>query len=380
VREDVQGIRVIKALSKTETEHKRFNEVNSSLVKDETRAGVIMGTVNPVLTMLMNFGIVAVIALSANRVAVGRSTPETVIAFMQYFTQISMAMMTVTRMFVMYTKSAASAARISEVLETNSEIKTESEELYPIKYTENHIEINNVSFSYLGKKNDIENIDLKIKKGDRIGIIGATGSGKSTIIRMLLRFYDVNEGEILIDGRNIKTILPEEFYSKFGVAMQYDFLYADTIEENIKLGRDISREDVERAAKIAQAHDFITAFPDGYGHILSQKGTNISGGQKQRLLIARAIAAKPEILILDDSSSALDYKTDAMLRRALSDKLSDTTVITVAQRVSSVMSCNTILVLDEGKIIGMGTHSELLESCTHYREISNSQVGGAFVE
>lgn len=380
VREDVQGIRVIKALSKTETEHKRFNEVNSSLVKDETRAGVIMGTVNPVLTMLMNFGIVAVIALSANRVSVGRSTPETVIAFMQYFTQISMAMMTVTRMFVMYTKSAASAARISEVLETKSEIRTECEELYPIKDTENHIEVNNVSFSYLGKKNDIENINLKIKKGDRIGIIGATGSGKSTLIRMILRFYDVDEGEILINGRNVKTIPPEEFYSKFGVAMQYDFLYADTIEENIKLGREISLEDVERAAKIAQAHDFITAFPEGYGHILSQKGTNISGGQKQRLLIARAIAARPEILILDDSSSALDYKTDAMLRRALSDELSDTTVITVAQRVSSVMSCNTILVLDEGKIIGVGTHSELLESCTHYREINNSQVGGAFVE
>lgn len=380
VREDVQGIRVIKALSKTDTEHRRFNNVNASLMKDESRAGIIMGSVNPILTMLMNFGIVAVIVLSASRVAGGRSSPATVIAFMQYFTQISMAMMTVTRMFVMYTKSAASANRISEVLNTHSDIKTESVEIYPVKESEYHIEINNLSFSYLGKQNDLENINIRLKKGDRLGIIGATGSGKSTLTKMLLRFYDPQSGEVLIDGRNIKTIPGEELYSKFGIAMQYDFLYADTIEENIKLGRDISHEEVEKAAKIAQAHEFISSFGDGYSHILSQKGTNISGGQKQRLLIARAICADPEILILDDSSSALDYKTDAMLRRALAEELSETTVITVAQRVSSVMSCDIIVVLDKGKIIGMGTHEELLKSCIEYREISDSQVGGAFVE
>ncbi len=380
VREDVQGIRVIKALSKTDTEHKRFNDVNASLMKDETRAGIIMGSVNPILTMLMNFGIVAVIVLSASRVAGGKSSPATVIAFMQYFTQISMAMMTVTRMFVMYTKSAASANRIAEVLNTHSDIKTESIEIYPEKESEFHVEINDLSFSYLGKQNDIENINIRLKKGDRLGIIGATGSGKSTITKMLLRFYDPQSGEVLIDGRNIKTIPPEELYPRFGVAMQYDFLYADTIEENIKLGRDVSHEDVEKAAKIAQAHEFITSFSDGYSHVLSQKGTNISGGQKQRLLIARAIASNPEILILDDSSSALDYKTDAMLRRALSEELSDTTVITVAQRVSSVMSCDVIVVLDKGKIIGMGTHEALLKSCLEYREISDSQVGGAIVE
>ncbi|MBR6807799.1 MAG: ABC transporter ATP-binding protein [Clostridia bacterium] len=380
VREDIQGIRVIKALSKTETEHRRFNDVNSSLVKDETKAGIIMGSVNPILTMLMNFGIVAVIALSASRVSVGKSSPATVIAFMQYFTQISMAMMTVTRMFVMYTKSAASANRIAEVLNTSSEIKTESCDEYPLRESDYHIEFNGLSFSYLGKQNDLEDINIRLKKGEKLGIIGSTGSGKSTLTKMLLRFYDPQKGEVLIDGRNVKTIPPDELYRKFGIAMQYDFLYADTIEENIKLGRPISHENVEKAARIAQAHEFISSFDDGYSHILSQKGTNISGGQKQRLLIARAIAAEPEILILDDSSSALDYKTDAMLRRALAEELSSTTVITVAQRVSSVMSCDVIVVLDKGKIIGIGTHDELLKTCLEYREISDSQVGGAIVE
>ena len=213
-----------------------------------------------------------------------------------------------------------------------------------------------------------------------IGIIGATGSGKSTLIRLLMRFYDVNEGAVRIDGRDIRTIPAAELYPMFGISMQHDFLYNETIKENIDLGRKLSDEEIISAAKIAQAHDFITSFPDGYEHLLSQKATNISGGQKQRLLIARAIAAKPKILVLDDSSSALDYKTDANLRRALKENLADTTVVTVAQRVSSVKDCDLILVLDEGKIIGAGKHEELLSSCLEYREISESQMGGAIVE
>ena len=380
VREDVQGIRVIKALSKTDYEHRRYDRVNRALIGDEIRAGVTMGGVNPIMTMLMNVGSALVIGISASRISGGLSKPETVIAFMQYFTQVSMAMMTVTRMFMMYTKCAASAGRIAEVINSGEEIRVESKADFPDKDTDSHIMFENIDFSYRGKKNNLTNISFSAKKGSTVGIIGATGSGKSTVIRLLLRFYDTDRGGIYINGENIRTIEKDRLYKMFGSAMQYDFLYADTVEENISFGRDIPHEDIESAAKIAQAHDFISAFPEGYGHLLSPHGTNISGGQKQRVLISRAIAAKPEILILDDSSSALDYKTDAALRKALAENLTDTTVITVAQRVSSVKDCDLILVLYEGRIIGSGAHEYLLETCEEYREISESQMGGAFVD
>ncbi len=380
VREDAQGIRVIKALSKADYEHRRYDKVNRNLIHDETVAGVIMGSVNPIMTFLMNGGIVAVIALSAFRVAEGLSSAETVIAFMQYFTLISMAMMSVTRIFVMYTKSAASANRIAEVLNSGEDLPLKTEEEYPAIKTDAHIMFENVSFSYKGKRNDLDKISFSIPRGGSVGIIGATGSGKSTLIKLLLRFYDVDEGAVYIDGRDIRTIDKEKLYAMFGTAMQYDFLYADTIEENIRFGRAVSHDQIVHAAKIAQADDFIMSFADGYEHKLSQKGTNISGGQKQRVLISRALAARPEILILDDSSSALDYKTDAALRNALAAHMQDTTLVTVAQRVSSIKDCDLILVLDEGKIIGIGQHEHLLETCEEYREISDSQMGGAFVE
>lgn len=380
VREDAQGIRVIKALSKREYEHCRYDRVNKALVNDEVHAGVIVGAVHPIMTVFMNMGSVAVIVLAATFVSNGMSDPETIIAFMQYFTHISMAMMAVTRMFVMYSKSSASAARIEEVLLAEEEIVNKTKEEFPDKNTNSHIVFDDVTFSYNGKRNNIENIDFELKKGGHLGIIGATGSGKSTVIKLLLRFYDIEKGGIYIDGENIKTIPKSELYKKFGSALQYDFLYSESIEENIRFGRDLSFEEVKRAAKIAQADDFIKEFSEGYSHKLSPHGTNISGGQKQRILISRAIAAEPEILILDDSSSALDYKTDAALRKAMKESLSDATIITVAQRVSSVKDCDLILVLDEGKIIGKGKHKELLENCTEYKEISDSQMGGAFVE
>ncbi len=380
VREDSQGIRVIKALSKTDCEHRRYDGVNSVLVKDETRAGTIMGSVNPIMTTIMNMCSVAVIALSAGRVTDGLSQPETVIAFMQYFTQISMAMMAVSRMFVMYTKCAASARRISEVMREEADVTVKSKDDYPDVVSNSHIVFDDVTFSYNGKHNDVEHIDFSLPKGSSLGIIGATGSGKSTVIKLLLRFYDVSAGHIYINGEDVRTIDKKRLYAMFGSALQYDFLYADTIEENICFGRDISREQVVRAATIAQADDFIEAFPDGYRHILSQHGTNISGGQKQRLLISRAIAANPDILILDDSSSALDYKTDASLRRALSENMHDTTIITVAQRVSSIKDCDLIMVLDGGKIVALGTHDALMAGCVEYREISESQMGGAFID
>jgi len=286
--------------------------------------------------------------------------------------------MSLSRMFIMYTKCAASARRIAAVLE--------APETFPVTEddgkgnTFEHISFENVNFSYLGKKNNLENISLTLPKGGSLGIIGATGSGKSTFIKLLLRFYDVDFGTIRINGKKISSYTKEELTSMFGVALQNDFLYAGTIEENIRFGRTISDEAVEAAAKIAQAHDFITAFPDGYRHMISSKGTNLSGGQRQRVLIARAIASHPEILILDDSSSALDYKTDRNLRQALKESMSDSTVITVAQRVSSVKDSDLIIVLEDGKIIGKGKHDDLLKSCPEYKQISDSQMGGAILD
>lgn len=379
VREDSEGIRVIKALSKNDYENRRYEKVNEGLSADERRAGIIMGLPNPIMTLLMNVGITAVVAFSAVRVAGHTSDVETVIAFMQYFTQISMAMMALSRMFVMFTKSSASAHRISEILLAESELVLVKDES-PIDENAPHISFENVSFSYLGKVNDIDKVSFDLPRGGSLGIIGATGSGKSTLVKLLMRFYDVGEGKIKIGGRDVRSYTHAELCRMFGSAMQNDFLYADTVEENIKFGRDISHEDVLYGARVAQAHGFITEIPDGYGHMLTPKGTNLSGGQRQRLLIARAVAAHPEILVLDDSSSALDYKTDAALRRALAEELSDTTVVTVAQRVSSVKDCDLILVLEGGRVIGMGTHDTLLDSCLEYREISDSQMGGAFVE
>ena len=378
VREDAQGIRVIKALSRVDYENARYDKANRTLKRNETKAGVIMGIVNPIMTLLMNTGIVAVIAVSAYFVANDTSSATTVIAFMQYFTLISMAMMSLSRMFVMYTKCAASARRISQVMEMENELK-----VFPDDGkgdTSRHISFENVSFSYLGKANNIKNVSFALKKGQTLGIIGATGSGKSTLLRLLMRFYDVDSGKIRIYGKDVRSYTREDLTAMFGVVFQNDFLYAGSIEENIRFGRDFSQSDMIDAAKIAQAHDFISSFPAGYAHHISTGGTNLSGGQRQRVLLSRAIAGRPEILILDDSSSALDYKTDANLRQALSGALPDSTVITVAQRVSSVKNCDLILVIDEGAIIGCGKHEDLMESCSEYREISESQMGGAFLE
>ena len=378
VREDAQGIRVIKALSKVDYENARYDTANQALKRNETRAGVIMGVVNPIMTLLMNTGIVAVVAVSAYLVSSGISSSATVIAFMQYFTLISMAMMSLSRMFVSYTKCAASANRISLVMSKESELTLCEDDGKGDPSI--HVSFENVTFSYLGTKKNLRDISFSLRKGEALGIIGATGSGKSTVIRLLMRFYDTDEGVVRINGKDVRSYTPEELTSMFGVVFQNDFLYADSIEENIRFGRDIPSEDIIKAAKIAQAHDFISSFSEGYAHEVSAGGTNLSGGQRQRVLISRAIAGSPEILVLDDSSSALDYKTDASLRSALHDAFPDTTVITVAQRVSSVKNCDLILVIEDGEIIGCGKHEQLLESCTEYKEISDSQMGGAFLD
>ncbi len=378
VREDAQGIRVIKALSKIDYENARYDKTNLTLKQNETKAGVIMGVVNPVMTLLMNIGIVAVIAVSAYFVSSNQSSSTTVIAFMQYFTLISMAMMSLSRMFVMYTKCAASANRIALVMDEVNELKLYDDDGKGDPSL--HISFENVSFSYLGKSNNLTNVSFSLKKGETLGIIGATGSGKSTILRLLMRFYDADKGIIRINGKDVRSYKYEELTAMFGVVFQNDFLYADSIEENIRFGRDIKSDDIINAAKIAQANDFITSFSDGYAHSVSTGGTNLSGGQRQRLLISRAVASNPEILILDDSSSALDYKTDANLRSALKEALPYSTIITVAQRVSSVKNSDLILVIENGIIIGCGKHDELMSNCNEYKEISDSQMGGAFLD
>ncbi len=378
VREDAQGIRVIKALSKVDYENARYDKANMTLRKNETKAGIIMGAVNPIMTLLMNIGIVAVIGVSAYFVAKNESSTATVIAFMQYFTLISMAMMSLSRMFVMYTKCAASAKRIAKVMEQVNELELMEDDGKGDSAF--HVCFENVSFSYLGKKDNLKDVSFALKRGQTLGIIGATGSGKSTLLRLLMRFYDADSGTVRINGKDVRSYTREELTAMFGVVLQNDFVYADTIEENIRFGRDVTKEAMVRAARIAQAHDFISSFAEGYAHAVSAGGTNLSGGQRQRLLITRAVAADPEILVLDDSSSALDYKTDAALRAALAKELPSSTVITVAQRVSSVKNCDLILVIENGAVIGKGKHEELMESCAEYKEISDSQMGGAFLD
>lgn len=381
VREDAQGIRVIKALSKTDYEKRRFDTYNKNLSQTERRAGIIMAASNPTMNLFLNLGLTAVIFVGAVLIAGNSGTkPGVIIAFMQYFTLLSNALLGITRLFVMYTRSAASANRIAEVLETEDDLPLASEKDYPFRREDGYLVFDHVNFSYNGTKNNLTDIHFSLPKGKTLGIIGATGSGKSTVIQLLMRFYDVGSGSIRIGGRDVRTIPPDELHALFGIAMQNDFIYADTIRENIRFGRKLTDAQIKHAADMAQASDFIEAFPDGYEHMLSSKGTNISGGQKQRLLISRALAGDPKILILDDSSSALDYKTDANLRAAITEGMKNTTTILVAQRISSIKHADLILVLDEGAIIGMGTHEHLLATCDVYREISESQMGGAFVE
>ena len=387
VRENIAGIRVIKALSKTAYEKERFGKVNSEVVKNESRAGITMALTNPAMNLLLNLGLTLVIITGAYRINAGLTKSGEIIAFLTYFTIILNAMLSITRMFVMYSKGSASADRIREVLEAPDDLVAES-----VSHTndEYHITFENVTFSYHKskssavcfdngrdeKKNTLEDISFALRKGETLGIIGATGSGKSTIARLLLRLYDPDEGVIRISGNDLRSIPQDELHTKFGVVFQNDILFADTIAANISFGREISQEQSEKAAACAQAREFIDQLPLRYEHMLATKSSNLSGGQKQRLLIARALAADPEILILDDSSSALDYKTDSLLRKALAEDFGNTTTIIIAQRISSIMHADRILILEDGKMLGYGTHTQLLETCEVYREIYELQMGG----
>lgn len=371
VRENITGIRVIKALSKTQYEKKRFFNVNTEVMEKELKAGTTMALTNPVMNLLLNIGLTLVVIVGAYRVNMGASQPGKIVAFLSYFAIMLQAVMAITRIFVVYSKASASAARIAEVLNTPEDLKVYeiSEPIRP----EYHIAFNHVSFSY-AKEPNIVDVDFGIKKGGSLGIIGSTGSGKTTLINLLMRFYDVDEGSITIDGRDIKSFDKQELRKKFGVVFQNDVLFADKIYENISIGRELSPKQVSEATIHAQAASFINELDEKLDYKLAIKGSNLSGGQKQRLLIARALAGKPEILILDDSSSALDYRTDSMLRKAIRENYAGTTTIVVAQRISSVMKLDHILVLEDGKMAGYGTHEELLANCSVYQEIYQSQM------
>lgn len=386
VRENVTGIRVIKALSKSEYEKRTFGEINAEVVRREKRAAMTMGITNPVMNFILNMGWVLVILIGAYRVNGGLTESGKIVAFLTYFTIILNAMLSITRLFVKMSQAIASANRIMKVIDVCDDMEEvsalyETEEVQDDTCLRNnveqivpHIEFRDVTFSYNGRYNNLEHISFSLKKGERLGIIGATGAGKTTLISLLMRFYDINSGNIFIDGKDIRTYPLSELHTLFGVAFQNDTIFEDTVYENISLGRNLSMEQVKTASEYAQIAEHIEKMENGYDAAVAIKGANLSGGQKQRVLIARALAGNPPILILDDSTSALDYKTDAAVRSAINEHFKETTTIIIAQRISSVMNCDQVIVLEEGRMIGYGTHEELLESCTVYREISESQL------
>lgn len=380
IREDIAGIRVIKALSKESYERERFDQANREVVDWERKATVTTSITNPVMNVLLNLGLVAVILTGAFRVNQGTSEVGKILAFMTYFTIILNALMSISRLFIMISKAAASVARIVTVLEADQEMvlqELETDEEAAMAEAEAdsvHVEFDHVSFSYNKVENNLENISFRLKRGETLGIIGATGAGKTTIVNLLMRFYDADQGTVRIDGKDVRTMGLHELRKRFGAVFQNDTIFEDTIMENINMGRDLSEEAVMEAVLYGRASEFV-AEKGGISEQLDIKGANLSGGQKQRILIARALAARPDILILDDSSSALDYKTDAALRKELREHFAETTCVIIAQRISSIMNSDHIMVLEDGQMIGYGTHRELMETCEIYREIGKSQMG-----
>lgn len=374
VRENITGAPVIKALSKESYEITRFSGVNENLVQAETKANKTMSITPAFMNFFLNGGLTLVILVSAYRVNDGLTQPGVIVAFLTYFTIILNAMMSITRIFVSFSRGLASANRIQAVLNQKEQLNvlpTPSKEEAPQMAD---IIFDRVSFSYPESARILDTISFAVPKGSTLGIIGETGSGKSTIIKLLLRLYDPQKGRIYLKGQWLKTIDKKTLHKQFGVVLQRDILFADTIYENIRLNRELTKEQIEKAIEQAQAQEFIDKLPEGWDYELEAKGTNLSGGQKQRVLLARALAGPPEILVLDDSSSALDYKTDAQLRKALKE-LTDTTKILIAQRISSIQQADQILVLDKGQIVGIDTHEKLLATCPIYQNIYRSQGG-----
>ncbi len=372
VQENITGIRVIKALSKTEYEKQRFHSVNEELTAVDQKAGAVSAISNPTASLTLNLGLTLVVLIGAYRVHNGQMKPGVIVAFLQYFTMILNAMLGVTRIFVMWSKGEASAKRVAQVLQTPEDLTL----LPPEEPTPGsaHIEFQNVSFSYTGIGKNVDNLSFRLEKGQTLGILGPTGSGKSTILNLLMRLYDPDCGKVLIDGRDVRSIAPAQLRSKFGVAFQNDFIMEGTLAENIRFFRDIDDDAIATAADHAQA-DFVREKEGGLEFQVQVRGNNLSGGQKQRLLLARALAGDPEILVLDDASSALDYRTDANLRRCLREHYRHTTTVVVAQRISSLRHADLILVLRDGCVIGAGNHETLMRDCDEYRAIAHAQMG-----
>jgi ATP-binding cassette subfamily B protein len=381
LRENLSGVRVVRAFDKVDYEKSRFNEANQDLSNTAVRVGSIAALMNPATSIIMNFAIIAVIWFGGVRVNVGGMTQGQVIAYINYIIQIFSALVVVANLVVTFTKAAASASRVNEIFDTKGSIVDKRNyfnlgEASTDNFSEEAIEFKNVTFTYKGSNEySLKNISFKLKKGRTLGIIGATGSGKSTLISLMPRFYDCNEGNIKVNGIDVVNYNQIELREKIGVVPQKAVVFTGTIRENLKWGKEnASEEDIKEAARIAQASEFIEKQTNSYDTQISQGGANISGGQKQRLTIARALVKKPEILVLDDSSSALDYATDAALRKALKNNTEDMTLVIVSQRVNVVKDSDMILVLDDGNQVGLGTHEELLENCEVYKEICLSQV------
>ena len=389
MRENITGIRVVKALSKEERETERFGRVNDQMMKNDIRASVVMALPGPIMTLFLNTGLTLVVIVGAVRVNNGTTQPGVILAFLTYFNMILMGTMALNRVFMMLSKANASAERIAAVIQTEDELVPLPPEEAAVTDREEFIVFDHVSFSYgrsseeeaprnfdgKGRQKCLEDIDFSMKKGGSLGIIGATGCGKTTIVNLLMRFYDADEGHVFIDGRDVRTYDKDELHRLFGVVFQNDVVFADSLKENISFGRSVAMEEIRHAAADARAQEFIEDYEDTYEHRAVVHGANLSGGQRQRVLIARALAARPKILVLDDSSSALDYKTDAALRKAIREHYEEATTIIVAQRISSIMNLDDIIVLEEGRMIGHGTHEELMQSCSIYQEIYRTQMG-----
>ncbi len=375
LREYVIGMRVVRALSMNAHEINRFDENNKETVEKELKAATTMARINPLMQIVMNVGLVVVLVIGSYRVDIGLTKRGEILAFVTYFTIILNAMMSITRIFILSSRATASGERIYDVLELPLAMQDGNQPLLERKDVA-HIAFNNVSFSYLQKEKNIENISFELFKGQTLGIIGATGSGKTTIVNLLMRFYDVDQGSIKIYGTDIRDLKQNELREKIGVVFQNDLIFADTIYGNIQFNRnEITAEDIDLATDIAQAN-FIYEKENENQYLMTQKGSNLSGGQKQRVLIARAIAGKPDLIILDDASSALDYRTDMKLRRSLNDKHKDASKIIIAQRISSIKDADLILLIDEGRVIAKGTHEELLNKSDIYKQITSYQLGG----
>lgn len=384
MRENLTGIRVIRALSKERIEAERFKEKNDDLKLKTIEADNLMASKLPFITLIMNIGVVAVLWFGGIRVNYGKMHLGEVVAFINYLNMLLFSMNALSFLFTLYSRTAISYRRVKEVL--SEDIVNMSEEEFEQIFTDTAIEFRNVSFSYDNTDNYIlENVNLKIKKGENIGIIGGIGSGKTSLISLIPKFYEVTKGEILIDGINVNKYKEKELRDKIGIVMQKSFLFSQSIEQNIKWGKEqASDEAVRDVISIVQGKDFVEKLPDQYKTEVTKGGTNFSGGQKQRLSIARTLIKEPEILIFDDSFSALDFITEYNLKNELKNYFKNTTILTISQRVASIMKMDRIIVMDNGKVVGFDSHAALSENCEIYREICESQEicvpGGNYCE